>query len=87
MPPSGGLEAFCAPWGDKIVVKVFPLEWSCLLLLLVLLGTSTGAFVIVGGLLALPSFTAEEGADRLFSYRVVGHHIHQLVDGLRVIPA
>jgi len=47
----------------------------------------TGALVIVGGQLALPSFTAEEGADCFFSCRVVGYHIHQFVNGLRVIPA
>jgi hypothetical protein len=63
------------------------LEWPDLLLLLALLGPSTGTFVVVGGLLAFPSFTAEESADRFFSRRVVGHHIHQLVDGLRTIPA
>jgi hypothetical protein len=63
------------------------LEWPDLLLLLALLGPSTGTFVVVGGLLAFPSFTAEESVDRFFSRRVVGHHIHQLVDGLRMIPA
>jgi len=72
--------------GDEIVVDVFPLEWSGLLLF-VLLGPSTGALVIICGRLAFPSFTAEEGADRILSYSVVGHHVHQLVDSLRTILA
>jgi len=63
------------------------LEWPDLLLLFALLGPSTVTFVVVGGLLAFPSFIAEESADRFFSHRVVGHHIHQLVEGLRAIPA
>jgi len=73
--------------GYEIVVEVFPLERAGFLLLVVLLGPSTRALIIIGGRLALPSFTAEESADRFFSRSVVGHHVHQLVDGLRVIPA
>jgi len=73
--------------GDEIVVKVFPLERACFLLLLVLLGPSTGALVLVSGRLAFPSFTAEEGADRFFPCRVVCYYVHQLVDGLRTVPA
>jgi len=78
------LRLFAFHGGDEIVVEVFPLERPGLLLLLALLGPSTGALVIVGG---LPSFTAEEGVDRFFSCRVVGHHVHQFVDGLWAIPA
>jgi len=45
------------------------------------------ALIIIGGLLALSSFTTEEGAYRFFPYNVVCHYVHQLVDGLRAIPA
>jgi len=73
--------------GNEIVVEVFPLERAGFLLLLVILRLSTRALVVIGGRLALPSFIAEESADRFFSRSVVGHHVHQLVDGLRAIPA
>jgi len=79
---------FALHGGDEIVVEIFPLERSrLLLLLLVLLGPSTGALVVIGELLIFPSFTAEEGPDRFFPCGVVCHHVHQLVDGLRAIPA
>jgi len=73
--------------GDEIVVEIFPLERPCFLLLLALLGPSTGALIIIGGQLAFPSFTAEEGADRFFPCSVVCDYVHQLVDGLRAISA
>ena len=73
--------------GDEIVIEGFPLEQSCFLLLVVLLGPSTGTLVVVSGRLAFSSFMAEEGTDRFFPCGVVGHYIHQLVDGLRAISA
>jgi len=73
--------------GDEIVVEVFPLEWSGFLLFLVLLGSSTRALIIIRERLALPSFIAEEGADRFFPRRVVGHYVHPLVDSLGAVPA
>jgi len=88
MPPSGGASRlFAFHGGDEIVVDVFPLGWPGFLLLLVLLGTSTRTLILIGGLLAFPSFTAKEGADRFFPCCVVSHHVHQFVDGLRAIPA
>jgi len=86
-PHLGASRLFAFHGSDEIVVEVFLLEWPDLLLLFALLGPLTGTFVVVGGLLAFTSFTAEERADRFFSRRVVGHYIHQLIDGLRAIPA
>ena len=86
-PFRGPSRPFALHGGDEIVVEVFPLERSGLLLLFVLLGSSTGALIIIGGQLSFPSFTAEEGGDRFFPCGVVCHYVHQLVDGLRAIPA
>jgi len=83
----GPSRPFALHGGDEIVIKVFPLEWSGLLLLFVLLGSSTGALIIISGRPSFPSFTAEEGADRFFPCGIVCHYVHQLVDGLRAIPA
>jgi len=88
MAPSGGASRpFALHSGDEIVVKVFPLEWSGFLLLFVLLGPPTGALIIIGGRFAFPSFTAEEGTDCFFPRSVVCDYVHQLVDGMREIPA
>ena len=65
-PLWGSSRPFALHGGDEIVVEGFPLERLCFLLLLVLLGSSTGARIIIGGRLASTSFTAEEGADRFF---------------------
>jgi len=68
--------SFALHGGDEIVVEVFPLKRPCFLLLFVLLGSSTGALVIIGGRFAFPSFAAEKGADRFFPYSVVCHYVH-----------
>ena len=73
--------------GDKIVVEIFPLELSRILLLLVLLGPSTGGPIFIGRLLAFPSFTAKEGSDRFLPCCVIFHYVHQLIDGPRAVPA
>ena len=78
---------FALHGGDEIVVGVHSLEWPCLFLLFVLLGSSTTGLIIIGRRLAFPSFTAEEVADRFFPCGVVCHYVHQLIDGLRAIPA
>jgi len=83
----GPSRPFALHGGDEIVVEVLPLEWSGFLLLFVLLGPSTRTLIIIGWWLAFPSFTAEEGVDRFFLYSVVCHYNHQLVNGLRAIPA
>ena len=77
----GPTRPFALHGGDEIVIEILPLEWSGFLLLFVLLGSSIGALVIIGGRLAFPSIKAEEGADRFFPYRVVCYYVHQLVEG------
>ena len=87
MPPSWGASRLLAfHVSNEIVIEVFSWERSCLLLILVFLGPLTGALIIVGGQLALPSFTTEEGADCFLPCCVVCHYVHQLIDGLRAIP-
>ena len=81
-PLWGSSRPFALHGGDEIIVEGFLLERPCFLLLLVLLGTSTGALIIVGRRLAFPSFAVEEGADRFFPCSVVRHYVHQLVDGV-----
>ena len=71
--------------GDKVVIGIFPVELPHFLLLFVFLEASTGGPIFVDGLLAFPSFRAEEGADCLLPCRLVGYYVHQLVDGLRSI--
>jgi len=72
----GSSRFFTLRGGDEIVVEYLTLERPCFLLLLVLLGSSTGAFIVVGWRLAFASFAAEESADCFLSRGIVCHHVH-----------
>jgi len=62
--------------GDEIIIEDLTLERPRFLHLLVLLGSSTGAPIIVGWRLAFASFAAEESADCFLSRGIVCHHVH-----------
>jgi len=72
----GSSRFFTLHGSDEIVVEGLPLERPCFLLLLVFLGSSTGALIVIGRLLAFASFAAEESTDRFLPCRIVCHHIH-----------
>ena len=61
-------------------------ERPCFLLILALLGPLTGTLIVVGRCLAFASFIAEESTDRFLPCSIVCYHIHELVDGLRMVP-